>query len=213
MKQEDLYRLYESGILSLLDIHFAAFSARLAGGDVPEVSLAAALVGSHTRQGHVCLDLSSVEGTQLLEGEDERDPVICPTLNDWCRELRETTVVGNPGEYKPLILDKRARLYLFRYWDYQEKLADSIRRRISAEEERIDLALLKEKIIRLFPPDKAEAIDWQMVAAITAVMKRFCVISGGPGTGKTTTVAAILALLLEQATPKRLRIALAAPTG
>jgi len=55
--------------------------------------------------------------------------------------------------------------------------------------------------------------DWQQIAAFTSVVKKFCVISGGPGTGKTTTVAKVLALLLEQAGDKKLRIALAAPTG
>ena len=212
-KHEDLYRLYDCGILSLLDIHFADFTERLAGRNVPELSFAAAMVSSYTRQGHICLDLSSVEGKQLLEGEDGGDPVVCPELKDWCGKLRKTTVVGNPGEYKPLILDDRSRLYLFRYWDYQEKLADSIRRRVSEHLANIDITVLKEELERLFPEDKAEGIDWQRVAAFAALMKRFCVISGGPGTGKTTTVAAILALLLEQANPERLRIALAAPTG
>lgn len=213
MKQEDLYRLYRHGILSLLDIHFARFAARLAGSNTPELSLAAALVSSQTRQGHICLDLSSVGGRELLEGENGGDPVVCPELKDWCRRLRESTVVGNPGEYKPLILDDRSRLYLFRYWDYQEKLADSIRRRVSEHVANIDIAVLREELERLFPADQAGGIDWKRVAAFTALMRRFCVISGGPGTGKTTTVAAILALLLEQASPERLRIALAAPTG
>jgi len=213
VKQEDLYRLYERGILSLLDIHFADFMGRLAGRNVPELSFAAALVSSYTRQGHICLDLSSVEGKQLLEGENGGESVVCPELNEWCRKLRKTTVVGNPGEYKPLILDDRSRLYLFRYWDYQEKLADSIRKRVWGYEANIDSTVLKEELERLFPADQAEGIDWQRVAAFAALMKRFCVISGGPGTGKTTTVAAILALLLEQANPERLRIALAAPTG
>ena len=213
MKEEDLYRLYNSGILSLLDIHFASFTSRLAGRNVPELSFAAALASSYTRQGHICLDLCSMGGKRLLEGEDGGNPVVCPESKDWCSKLRKTTVVGNPGEYKPLILDDRSRLYLFRYWDYQEKLADSIRRRVSEDGVNIDIALLKEKLVRLFPADLAEEIDWQRVAAFTALMKKFCVISGGPGTGKTTTVATILALLLEQASLERLRIALAAPTG
>lgn len=213
MKQEELYRLCQHGILSLLDIHFARFAARLAGRDVPELSFAAAMVSSYTRQGHICLDLSSVEGKELLGGENGEDPVVCPELNDWCGKLRKSTVVGNPGEYKPLILDDRSRLYLFRYWEYQEKLAGSIRRCVTGHEANVDITVLKEDLERLFPTDQAEEIDWQRVAAFTAFMKRFCVISGGPGTGKTTTVAAILALLLEQAGPERLRIALAAPTG
>jgi len=197
----------------MLDIHFARFLSRLADKNVSGLSLAASLVSSYTRQGHVCLDLSSVEGKELLKGENGIDPVVCPELNTWCKQLRETSVVGNPGEYKPLILDDRSRLYLFRYWEYQEKLADSIRRRIHDTGVGSDIGLLKEELIRLFPFNEAEEINWQRVAAFTALTKQFCVISGGPGTGKTSIVATILALLLKQAESERLRIALIAPTG
>jgi exodeoxyribonuclease V alpha subunit len=213
VKQEPLYRLYDNEILSALDIHFANFMSRVAGGNIPELSLAASLVSSYTRQGHVCLDLSSVEGKELLKGENGIDPVVCPGLNNWCKQLRETAVVGNPGEYKPLILDDRSRLYLFRYWEYQEKLADSIRRRIHDTGVDSGIGFLKEELMRLFPFNEAETINWQRVAAFTALMKQFCVISGGPGTGKTSIVATILALLLKQAESERLRIALTAPTG
>jgi len=197
----------------VLDIHFARFIARLAGKNVSGLSLAASLVSSYTRQGHVCLDLSSVERKELLKGENGIDPVVCPELNNWCKQLRETAVVGNPGEYKPLILDDRSRLYLFRYWEYQEKLADSIRRRIHNTDADIGIGPLKEELIRLFPFNEAEEINWQRIAAFTALRKQFCVISGGPGTGKTSIVATILALLLKQAELERLRIALIAPTG
>jgi exodeoxyribonuclease V alpha subunit len=213
VKQQVLNRLYDNGILSALDIHFARFLSRLADKNVSGLSLAASLVSSYTRQGHVCLDLSSVEGKELLQGENGIDPVVCPELNTWCKQLRETAVVGNPGEYKPLILDDRSRLYLFRYWEYQEKLADSIRRRIHDTGVDSDIGLLKEELIRLFPFNETEEINWQRVAAFTALTKQFCVISGGPGTGKTSIVATILALLLKQAKSERLRIALIAPTG
>ena len=213
MKQQVLYRLYDNGILSALDIHFARFIARLADKNVSGLSLAASLVSSYTRQGHVCLDLSSIEGKELLQGENGIDPVVCPELNTWRKQLRETAVVGNPGEYKPLILDDRSRLYLFRYWEYQEKLADSIRRRIHDTGVDIGIGLLKEELIQFFPFNEKEEINWQRVAAFTALTKQFCVISGGPGTGKTSIVATILALLLKQAEPERLRIALIAPTG
>ena len=235
MKKEDLTRLYDSGILSDLDMHFASFIGRLAGTCVPELLLAAAIVSSYTRQGHICLDLSRLEGKQLLEGEDGRNPVVCPELGAWLKKLRKSPVVGKPGEYKPLILDDRSGLYLYRYWDYQQELANLIRRRVSDGDESIDETLLKEGLKRLFGTGKTKELDWQKVAAFTSVVKRFCVISGGPGTGKTTTVAKILVLITEQASPvrdapdnrsgilrsgvfngassRKLRIALAAPTG
>ena len=220
MKGELLSRLYDGGILSHLDVHFARFVERLAHTRDPTLCLAAALVSSYTRQGHICLDLASLEGKELLTGEDGGDPVVCPKLTDWRKGLRKTSVVGKPGEYKPLVLDDRSRLYLYRYWDYQEKLAHLILRRVSQDENDIDMPILKQGLTRLFeegpspsPAGQPQRTDWQKVAAFTSLVKRFCVISGGPGTGKTTTVAKILALVLEQPNPRKPRIALSAPTG
>ena len=213
MKQQDLYRLYDNGTLSLLDIHFAGFIAGLDDKSVFELSLAAALVSSYTRQGHVCLDLSSIEGKELLTGDNGIDPVVCPELNTWCKHLRETAVVGNPGEYKPLILDDHSRLYLYRYWHYQEKLASLIRMRIHDTGVESNTCYLKEELRKFFPFNEAKEINWQSIAAFAALRKKICVISGGPGTGKTSIIATILALLLKQAAPERLSMALVAPTG
>jgi exodeoxyribonuclease V alpha subunit len=220
VKQEDLNRLYHEGILSLLDIHFAGFMERLAGTRDPQLWLAAAMVSRYTGQGHICLDLSGLDQKRLLDAGDGKDPVVCPNLNDWCKKLRKTAVVGTPGKYAPLILDDRSRLYLYRYWDYQEKLARSIRKYVHDDEEDMDMARVKEGLERVFgasftmgPPGQGEDIDWQKVAAFTSLTKRFCVISGGPGTGKTTTIVRILALILEQTRSSNLRIALSAPTG
>jgi exodeoxyribonuclease V alpha subunit len=220
VKQEDLNRLYQEGILSALDIHFAGFMERLAGTRDPELWLAAAMVSSYTNQGHICLDLLSVDGSRLLTAEDGKGPVVFPRLPHWCKKLSKTSVVGKPGEYAPLILDDRSRLYLHRYWDYQEKLADLIRIRVHDDEEDMDMSRIKEGLERVFgssvmtqDPSQGEDVDWQQVAAFTSLIKRFCVVSGGPGTGKTTTIVRMLALILEQTKARELRIALAAPTG
>ena len=213
MKNKDLNRLCDSGMLSRIDVHFAGLMNKLADGGVPELFLAAALVSGSARDGNICLDLSTVAGQELLGKENGKDPVICPEFDHWLTILEEIRVVGKPGEYKPMILDDRGRLYLFRYWDYQEKLAGLIKKRVNEDVKNINHTLLKEGLERLFPDDGTSDIDWQKVAAFTAVTKKICVISGGPGTGKTATVAKILALLLEQEGSKRPRIALAAPTG
>jgi exodeoxyribonuclease V alpha subunit len=149
----------------------------------------------------------------LVEQEDGQKPLVCPELRDWRKGLINSRVVGAPGDYKPLILDGGSRLYLFRYWDYQERLADLIRSRVYDVDKTIDLPKLGEGLARLFPGAPKERIDWQQVAAFTSIMKKFCVISGGPGTGKTTTVAKILALLLEHSDREKPRIALCSPTG
>jgi exodeoxyribonuclease V alpha subunit len=213
MKEEHLYTLYHEGLISNLDLHFARLMARLCGRPVKGLALAAALVSGFTRKGHICLDLSTLAGRQLLEAPSGEVSVVCPELSEWGRNLRESGVVGNPGEYRPLILDDRSRLYLLRYWDYQETLADLIWKLVHEGVEDLHFDLLKEGLIRLFTDDRVSGVDWQKVAAFTALSKRFCVISGGPGTGKTATVAKILALLVEQAKSGKARAALAAPTG
>ncbi|RLC20716.1 MAG: exodeoxyribonuclease V subunit alpha [Deltaproteobacteria bacterium] len=201
MKKETIDRFYENMTFSYLDIHFKNFTAKLVKKDVAEVSLAAVLVSHYKEQGHICVELSG----------DMEIPVSPSELENWRRKLERSPVVGKPGEYKPLILDGRSRLYLYRYWEYQEKLANLIRKWVVQDAKDIDFKLLEEGLERLFPANQTEETDWQKVAAFTALTQRFCVISGGPGTGKTTTVAKILALLLEQ--NSRQKIALAAPTG
>lgn len=213
MKSEDIHRLYQEGILSSLDFHFATFMGTLSGNDVPEFTLAAALVSKFTEEGHICLDLSSLEGKPLVIAKDGNEWVICPKLSTWRAILEASPVVGAPGDYRPLILDDKARLYLYRYWEYEKKLADVIRSRVDNRVEEIDIPRLREGLDRLFPEGQEPGINWQKVAAITAVMKNVCVISGGPGTGKTTLVTKILSLLVEQAKTDTLRVALVAPTG
>lgn len=210
MNQETIKKLLEEGFFSGLDIHFARFMTNLSDGHSSGVFLAAALTSRARSQGNVCLDLTSLAGRTLEGGKAEK--VVCPSLGDWMLSIESSPVVGRPGEYKPLILDG-TRLYLYRYWDYEKKLADFIRSRVIGYRGNINVKWLKDGLDRLFPPDGPGETDWQRVAAALSVAGKFCVISGGPGTGKTFTVAKILALLLEQSDTRTLRIALAAPTG
>ena len=136
-----------------------------------------------------------------------------PKASDWVKRLGASPVVGKPGTFAPLILDDQARLYLHRYWSYETDLASAIKRLAQEHTLQVDWKLLGEGLSRLFSAEAAAEVDWQMVAAFAAIRKRLCIISGGPGTGKTRTVVLLLALLLEQADNANLRIALAAPTG
>lgn len=210
MEKETISRLQREGIFSELDIQFARFITGLSGKDAEELFVAAAAASHHQGEGHICLDLSTLEGKPLLEGEPEAGTY--PKLNKWRKALESSSVVGKPGDYRPLILDG-PRLYLYRYWNYERKLADILRGRMGEGNTKINEALLRDGLKRLFPSNGTKETDWQKVAALTSVIKKFCVISGGPGTGKTTTVAKILALLKEQAGSKPIRIALVAPTG
>jgi exodeoxyribonuclease V alpha subunit len=215
MKREDLESLCARGVLSPLDYHFGAFMTRLSGRHDPELFLAAALVSKATGQGHVCFDLSSMAEKVLIGEENGTAAIHCPRLDDWRAKIDAAPVVGAPGEYRPLILDDKHRLYLYRYWEYESSLARFVKARATALVEDVDEPLLMEGLARHFDEPRDGETDWQAIAALTSATRRLCIISGGPGTGKTTTVARILALLLEQKQPggKKLRISLIAPTG
>jgi len=213
MKEETISRLQKHGVLSELDVQFAGFMTRLSGKESDELFLSAALVSHFQGEGHICLDLSGLAEKPLLD--DPLDSVIFPKLSKWRKILQASPVVGKPGDFRPLICDG-SRLYLYRYWNYERRLVDNLKERMGNNNLKINEALLQDGLERLFPDNEKagkKETDWQKVAALTSVLKRFCVISGGPGTGKTTTVARILALLREQAGSERLRIALATPTG
>ncbi len=211
---DEFRQLIASGAFSNLDRHFAAFIEQHAGGGQPLVGLAAALVSHKRGEGHICLDLEEMAGSRFPDiPGDGVLPVQLPRLEVWSRALRASAVVGSPGVFRPLILDERHRLYLHRYWEYEQSLTAAILRRAAEPPLVSDSVTLREKLQPLFAPEPGGAVNWQRVAALAAVRGRFCVISGGPGTGKTHTLVLILALLLELEQSRKLRIAVAAPTG
>ncbi|MBI4774342.1 MAG: exodeoxyribonuclease V subunit alpha [Deltaproteobacteria bacterium] len=210
---EGLERLRSEGRLEDIDLHFARFSAGRCRTAHFEVALAAALLSAYTRNGHICIHLDALAGKPWPADEAEGVAVLCPDRSTWEQALRANPVVGEPGGFTPLILDERSRLYMCRYWEYERSLVKAILSRVSAPLECLNPSALRGSLSRLFPERAEHGTDWQKVAAATAAMKRFCVISGGPGTGKTTTVARIMALLQEPAVGSPLRIVLAAPTG
>ncbi|MDH4321878.1 MAG: exodeoxyribonuclease V subunit alpha, partial [Desulfobulbaceae bacterium] len=124
---------------------------------------------------------------------------------------QESAVVGEPGAFRPLVLDG-PRLYLHRYWQYEQDLAHGLlglgRGLTAVDDER-----LRQLLAQLFPDEEEDVLDCQRLAATVAAMRQLCIISGGPGTGKTFTVVKLLALLQELAAPDTLRIGLVAPTG
>ena len=213
MNKDHIIYLYNKGKLTLLDVHFARFIARLGKNDNPCILLAAALLSNVTGNGDICLDLASVAGKPMLVASNPTSMSTYPHIFEWLKKLRKHPAVGQPGEFCPLILDGKNRLYLYRYWAYEKNLSDAILTRLEKEVRCVDMARLNDSLKRLFPNDGDSDGVWQQVSAIIAAYKKICVISGGPGTGKTFTVAKILALLLEQERKNSLRILLAAPTG
>ncbi|MBT9544939.1 MAG: exodeoxyribonuclease V subunit alpha [Candidatus Sericytochromatia bacterium] len=201
--------------------HFVKLISDLAGSDDPGLLLGAAAASEATLNQNACVDLAAW-AEHPVSPETE---LLYPPLAEWQAALRaHPLVVGQAGDYLPLIL-VGPRLYLQRYWQYEARLAQTLMQRGNAAIS-ADLQRLVPRFAQLFPASPlgatspanvgegggaGQALDWQAVAAANVLLNPLTVIAGGPGTGKTTTVSRILALLLEQ-TPD-LKIALAAPTG
>ncbi len=213
MKPDLLKLLKSTGLFSDIDLHFARFAGELSSSRDTETLLAAALASRVTGNGDICLDLGATAGTVLHADPDGSPSLVCPPLESWRRKLLKSGVVGPPGEDFPLVLDDRHRLYLHRYWQYEKKLADAIRERTTGTQPEVDPRKLTQGLEELFPGEDSGQIDWQKIAAAIAVLKRFSVITGGPGTGKTHTIARILALLIVCQDRVPPVIYLAAPTG
>lgn len=196
---------------SALDRHFARFLTALAGQESSELYWACALLSNQTAQGHICLDLKFWGSRNICDSRGET--LYTPEVKYWQEKLAVSGVVGTPGAYKPLIMDERGRLYLLRYWEYENMVVERIRRLAQVTCSVPGPYPYRSELERLFPEIGGNETDWQKIAALIACLKPFIIISGSPGTGKTSTVARILALLLEQTPEKRQRIALAAPTG
>ncbi|MES9869153.1 MAG: exodeoxyribonuclease V subunit alpha [Sedimenticola sp.] len=202
--------LREQRLLTELDVQFATFICSLEGGENPDLGMAAALVSNCTQTGHVCLQLDAWGGVVLEDPVGDR--IELPEKGRWMETLRSASVVGRPGDYRPLVLDDAGRLYLYRYWDYEQQLARDVLERAGRVSEAFDANTTQRLLRELFAGDSGSRTDWQKVAAALAVNRNLSVITGGPGTGKTTTVVRILALML-QLSDRTPAIALAAPTG
>ncbi|WP_447893831.1 exodeoxyribonuclease V subunit alpha [Vreelandella sp. GE22] len=250
-----LERWVARGWLRDLDRALARFLA-LEAPDAPALLLLAAALASHQLgRGHVCLDINATlaapdfalslppEGDDLLEPPPLPSQILATLTQDkWQAALSHPTL-ASPGPGNTPLVVSGPRLYLRRYWQFEQTLHAEIADRLVTSEHSNSLAttcrspihwwsdtsakddashpgrttepdLLPQTLNTLFPPSLE--LDWQKTACALAARSRFAVITGGPGTGKTTTVVRLLALLqtLQLAnTEQPLRIRLAAPTG
>lgn len=218
----------DRGWLRPLDRAFADFLAGLDATADPGCLVAAALASHQLGRGHVCLDLEALwadPGPVLAlppeagSGEtalaDLRSALAWVTLEQGLKALSACSWVGQGPGTAPLVLDG-SRLYLRRYWDYEQRVGAALRARLAVSAD--PLPDLAGRLESLFPPRAgASGPDWQRIACGLAARGLFTVITGGPGTGKTYSVVRLLALLQSQnvagAAGRSLRIRLAAPTG
>ena len=196
-----------------LDRHFARLMEEFSGGVNAPLRAAAALASRAIQEGDVCVDLADYAGRPIPLDDGEILPEPMPALSEWVSALAASPVVAAHGEERPLVLWGN-RLYLFRYWEYENRFVSQVRQRCAGIISDFDAGLAGATMAQLFKgnPDRA---DRQQIAATVALLKKFCLISGGPGTGKTSTVIRIAALLatLYAGAGRTFTIALAAPTG
>ncbi len=211
----ELQRLRGAGVVGDLDWHFATTLTAALGEADERVGLAAGLVSRALSQGHVCLDLRQLCADPALATEDgSACGVAVPALDEWLDALRASPLCGAGGVLSPLVLED-ARLYTRRYWRYETALAETVRRRCREVDPGLSASAVRSLIDRHFGAASGDP-DWQRIAATVAVYRSFCIVSGGPGTGKTFTVAKMLCVLAEIERSARDRlpdVVLMAPTG
>lgn len=182
---------------------------------VPALKPYAYLLSKKLSEGHICLHLDQ------LQASVEEVPYYLPPAAS-IQALENIPLVGKNGDdHHPFVLYQN-RLYLQRYFRYETSFVQRVRQFLAEEQAVLPerLALLQQHrafISQLFaqpehdtgvPEDLA---NWPLAAAITGLLHNFTIITGGPGTGKTTTVAKLLSILYT--TYPALKVALAAPTG
>lgn len=211
-----------AGVLDAASVHVAAALARAVPGLDGPVALAAALAARAPQHGHVCVVPAEV--VALLADDDrlvgDIGALPWPEPSAWVTAIEASPAVRHAstpptGDLLPLVWDG-ARLYLERYWRYEQAVAAQLRQRASSVE---GLAApgsaLEAALDAHFGPDDVTTPDRQRLAAATALTRSCSVIAGGPGTGKTRTIARLLAAAHELAATRGrpLDVALAAPTG
>ncbi len=217
---ERLHDFNRAGVVAAADVHVAVELGRLADVSDPDAMLAVALAVRAPRLGNVFVDLATISHTVTVEEVSGNELLELPWPEPFAwlervRSLPRLVALGEdeaPDQVRPLRLIG-SRLYLDRYWREERQLAAGLAGFAGRPLRPVDSAWLAEGLARLFPNPED---DLQRAAAACLVLRSLAVVAGGPGTGKTTTVARVAALLAEEAaTTGRSSplIALCAPTG
>ncbi|MCH8538407.1 MAG: exodeoxyribonuclease V subunit alpha, partial [Alkalimonas sp.] len=234
------YGWAELGVIRRLDLMLARFFAKEQPGITATELLALMLTSEANGRGHVCLDLQALSrspssffyqqerafGPEAQVAQQQiNQHITALSLDDWLVALGGSELVENrlnkpvpEHRNRPFVLAGSATqplLYMRRYWQYEAAISRSIQQRLT--EQPLPTTLTQRLLSGLFIPNKDKSdFNWQQAACALAARTHFSIITGGPGTGKTTTVIKLLALLqslrlAQQQAP--LQIRLAAPTG
>ncbi len=213
-----LFTLKEDGVIRLIDYHFSLFIYQICEDDV--LVLVSAWASSESGKGNSCVDVSTIYAPRnratCFDLSDKKHQSLLDTLTipprQWITHLSALPPVGDGSSPTPFVC-WRNRLYLHRYWLFETTIVNWLKKQYIPPLN-MNNSECKAIIDRLFT-EKSNETNWQKVAAALAVLTSFSVITGGPGTGKTTTVTRLMALLIELSSTQQspLIITLAAPTG
>lgn len=204
-----------AGVLHAADVHVAEAIARLAGEPDAAVHLGIALAVRATRLGNVCVAVDRIAAEVAVEDLGRVGGLDWPDPADWVQRLQRSPAVAGPQEgltERPLVLDG-TRLYLERYWRYERDVAAAVLGRTDQIDRSGDSAedMLTAGAEALFG-EPADTL--QELAVRYGLHRRLTVLAGGPGTGKTWTLARLLAVLARPGPDGSVpRVALTAPTG
>lgn len=204
-----LRQFNEAGVLDVADVQIARRLAEIGGEENEQVMLATAFAARAPRLGHVCCDLGSIALSAATVDSEEPLDLPWPDPPLWAEAVSSSPLCAEGG---PLVLEGTL-LYLRRYHAEECRVATQFLARATASGSGEDSGLAEELAASLFP---GEADSLQRLACETALRGRLAVIAGGPGTGKTTTVARLLVAIDRHARSLGRRqplIALSAPTG
>ncbi len=224
---DDFKTLHELGFFSHLDYYFSTTMAGIFKETMPLDMLLAASTSRALSEGHVCFNPVKAAGSPL-QLSDGRVVAYFPDAATLINTLTESTMVGkkadhNPGNiddtwfcHYPLILDQDGNLYLTRYYDFQNRLACTIRNRVDMQIQGPDDGFIAAGLAPFFKSQKLQHTHDQQQAVKKALSTGFTIISGGPGTGKTYVTDIIQKILTQWADACGLppvKVLCLAPTG
>ena len=209
-----LKNLFELQFFSNVDYFFSR-SMGDAFNEVNSIVLTTcALVSKSLSQGHICIDINELSKTEIAISKTSDEKVKLPDFDTWIKALQNSSLVSNSIK-TPLVLDSDYRLYLSKYFDFQNRLGENIAQRLSLKPLIIDQNTV-DKLLEFNFNGSGSHILNQKNTVKNALRNHFTIISGGPGTGKTFVVAIIKKIILLYAAKHHLeqpKIICTAPTG